>query len=265
MSEDLDLIAQAAREAGDIAVARRRLGLKIDNKPGGSPVTNGDLAVDAFLTERLRGARPDYGWLSEEAPDSAERLTKSRVFMIDPIDGTSAYMKDRAWWSVSIAVVENGRPVAGVVYAPDPDEFYEAAAGEGARLNGKPITVTNRADIEDAAMLGEARMFAREGWSPPWPRMRIEARNSVAYRMCLVASGAFDACIALSAKHDWDIAAADLIVAEAGGVATDHLGAPFDYNLPAAKQKSLVCAGPSMHPLLIDRVGHIEIRKPIQP
>ena len=84
MSVDLDLIAQAAREAGDIAVARRRLGLKIDNKPGGSPVTNGDLAVDAFLTERLRGARPDYGWLSEEAPDSAERLTRSHVFMIDP-------------------------------------------------------------------------------------------------------------------------------------------------------------------------------------
>lgn len=265
MKDDLQLIVQAAREAGEIAVARRRLGLKIEAKPGGSPVTNGDLAVDAFLTERLRGARPDYGWLSEEAPDTAERLTKSRVFMIDPIDGTSAYMKDRAWWSVSIAVVENGRPIAGVVYAPDPDELYDAAAGAGARLNDKPIRVTNRAEIEDAAMLGEARMFAREGWAPPWPRMRIEARNSVAYRMCLVASGAFDACIALSAKHDWDIAAADLIVAEAGGVSTDHLGAPFDYNRAAAKQKSLVCAGPAMHPLLIDRVGHIEIRSPIQP
>lgn len=265
MSADLDLIRQAAREAGAIASRLRAAGLQIQSKPGGSPVTNGDLAVDAFLTERLRGARPDYGWLSEEAPDTPERLTKARTFMIDPIDGTTAYMKDRAWWSVSIAVVEDGRPIAGVVYAPDTGQLFEAALGNGARLNGETITVSDRREVAGCSMLGEARMFARQGWSPPWPEMRIEARNSVAYRMCLVASGEFDACIALSPKHDWDIAAGDLILAEAGGLSTDHRGETFVYNRPPARQIALVCAGPALHPLLTARVSHIEIKSPIEP
>lgn len=258
MTSDLALIRQAALDAGRLASDLRAEGLQLQNKVDGSPVTSGDLAVDVFLTERLRSARPDYGWLSEEAPDTPERLGKQRVFMIDPIDGTSAYMKGRAWWSVSIAVVEAGRPIAGVVYAPDADEIYDAAIGEGARLNGELIKVSPRLDLEDAAMLGEARMFAKPTWPTPWPTMRIEARNSVAYRMALVAGAAFDACIAMSPKHDWDIAAADLIVSEAGGLSTDHKGQGFIYNRPIPRQTSLVCAGPALHPLLIERVNHIE-------
>jgi myo-inositol-1(or 4)-monophosphatase len=109
MNEDLALIRQAALEAGRLAAGLRAEGLQIQSKVGGSPVTNGDLAVDAFLTQRLRTARPDYGWLSEEAPDNPDRLGRKRVFMLDPIDGTSAYMKGRPWWSISIAIVEAGR------------------------------------------------------------------------------------------------------------------------------------------------------------
>jgi myo-inositol-1(or 4)-monophosphatase len=108
-------------------------------------------------------------------------------------------------------------------------------------------------------MLGEARMFAKPGWPVPWPQMRVEARNSVAYRMALVAAGQFDACIAMSGKYDWDIAAADLIVAEAGGVSTDHLGRGFIYNRPIPSQKSLVCSGPALAPLLLERLRHIEL------
>jgi myo-inositol-1(or 4)-monophosphatase len=255
---DLRLLRDAALEAGKLALDLRRRGLTVEHKPGGSPVTNGDLAADALLTSVLRKARPDYGWLSEETTDDPARLDKSSLFIVDPIDGTTAYLKGRDYWSVCIAVVENGRPVAGVVYAPSLDQLYEAQAGKGARLNGEPITVADKADIEGIAMLGDAKMFAHPSWPRPWPFMHIESRNSVAYRMALVAAGTFDAVLAPSAKQEWDLAAADIIVGEAGGLCTDHKGRTFVYNRPNPRQPSLVCAGPALHALLLDRLAHIQ-------
>ena len=258
MTSDLDLIIEAAKDAAVIAVDLRAKGLKVEHKDGGSPVTNGDLAVDAVLKARLLTARPDYGWLSEETPDTPARLAKSRIFLVDPIDGTSAYVKGRDWWTICIGVIEDGEPVAGVVIAPALGEVYEAAKGQGARLNGKPIQASTRQALDGCSMLGEPRMFADPRWPVAWPPMHIEPRNSVAYRMCLVASGAFDACLAPSPKHDWDMAAADVIVREASGSATDLRDRPFVYNRVVPNQRGLVCAGPHLHPLLIARVAHIE-------
>jgi myo-inositol-1(or 4)-monophosphatase len=123
---DLDLILDAAREAGELALKARAGGLKVWSKDGGSPVTDADLAVDALLKERLRAARPDYGWLSEETVDDPARLTTTRQFVVDPIDGTVAFMKNKPWFAVSVAVVEDGRPIAGVVHAPALSETYAA-------------------------------------------------------------------------------------------------------------------------------------------
>jgi myo-inositol-1(or 4)-monophosphatase len=258
MTSDLDLILNAAKDAALVAVDLRAKGLAVEYKEGGSPVTNGDLAVDALLKERLMAARPDYGWLSEETPDDPARLAKRRLFLVDPIDGTSAYVKGRDWWTVCIGVVEDGRPIAGVVIAPALGEVYQAEAGQGARLNGASIEVSKRAELARCSMLGDPRLFADPRWPKPWPEMTIEARNSVAYRMCLVASGAFDACLAPSPKHDWDMGAADIIVTEAGGRATDNQSRAFLYNRPIPSQFGLACSGPALHPLLIERLAHIE-------
>ena len=256
---DLALIEEAAREVGELALTMREEGLKIWSKEGGTPVTNADLRVDQLLRERLGAARPEYGWLSEETADDAARLQQQRLFVVDPIDGTVAYMKGRPWWAVSIAVVEDGRPIAGVVHAPTLKETYRAEKGAGATLNGEPIRASDVADIEDCAMLGDAQMFLHPAWPVKWPSMRVETRNSIAYRMCLVASGAFDAAIALTGKNEWDLAAADLICAEAGALATDHLGRAFIYNDPNPRAPSLICAAPALHPLLIERVNHIQL------
>ncbi|MBO9710606.1 MAG: 3'(2'),5'-bisphosphate nucleotidase CysQ [Caulobacter sp.] len=256
---DLDLILDAAREAGALALAAREGGLKIWSKDGGSPVTDADLAVDALLTTRLRKARPDYGWLSEETVDDPARLSTRRQFLVDPIDGTVAFMKGKPWFAVSIAVVEDGRPIAGVVHAPALDETYAAVLGGGATLNGGAISPSATSDLEDAAMLGDAKMFQHPAWPTPWPAMRVESRNSIAYRICLVAAGAFDAAIALSPKSEWDLAAADLIRAEAGAVLTDHKGRDFTYNHAKPLFPSLVCANPALAPLILSRVGHIDL------
>jgi len=257
---DLALITRAAREAGALAVELRAAGLTIEYKAGDSPVTNADLATDALLKRLLTAARPDYGWLSEETADDAARLSKRRLFVVDPIDGTRAFMKDKPWWAVSVAVVEDKLPLAGVVFAPQLDEIYEAVAGGGALLNNAPIRASDRDAVEDCGMVGDARMFAHPAWPKPWPAMRIEAKNSTAYRMCAVACGAFDATLAMVAKYDWDLAAADLIAREAGAFVGDHLGRPFSYNGPNPAQPSLVCAAPRLAPLILERVSHIALR-----
>ncbi len=208
---DLELIREAALEAGRLALEARAQGLKIWSKPGGSPVTDADIAVDTLLKLRLLSARPNYGWLSEETADDPARLEIARLFVVDPIDGTAAYLKNKPWFTVCIAVVEDGRPRAAVVYAPELDEMYEATVGGGARLNGRPIHPSACTELDGCAMLGDARMFADPRWPELWPSMHIEARNSIAYRVVQVACGAFDAALALSSKNDWDLAAADLI------------------------------------------------------
>lgn len=256
---DLELILDAARIAGECARAMRRTGLSTQSKADGTPVSDADTAVDLLLKTRLGDARPDYGWLSEETADDPARLARARLFVVDPIDGTRAFVRDKPWWAVSIGVVENGRPIAGVVHAPDRDETYHAVAGGGAWLNGQQIRHSGVETLENCAMLGSRDLFAHSGWAQPWPPMRVESPNSIAYRLCLVAAGAFDAALALSAKAEWDLAAADLIGAEAGCLVTDHKGLKFAYNRPSPLAPSLVCAGPVLHELILRRVAPIDL------
>jgi myo-inositol-1(or 4)-monophosphatase len=259
LAADLDLIRSAAVEAGALAMEARDKGLKIWSKTGGSPVTSADLAVDRLLRERLLSARPDHGWLSEETADGSGRLERRRIFVVDPIDGTVAYMKGKPWWCVPIAVVEDGRPVAGVIHAPVLNETFDATLGGGARLTGRPITASDVTELDDAAVLADARLMEGPQWPEPWPPMRYEKRNALAYRMALVAAGAFDAAIALTPKWDWDVAAGALIAEEAGARVSDHHGRPWRFNRPDPRQASLVCSAPGLHPQIIRRCATIPL------
>lgn len=259
LSDDLDLLRRAALAAGDLALAEREAGLNIEAKPGGSPVTSADYAVNDLLKATLLAARPDYGWLSEEDIDTPDRLTKRRIFVVDPIDGTVAYMKRKPWWCVPIAVIEDGRPVAAVIHAPMLNETYEATLGGGAFLNGAAITASDAETLDDAAVLADVRLMEAREWAEPWPPMRFEKRNAIAYRMALVAAAAFDAAIALSPRWDWDVAAGALIATEAGAVVTDHQGGAWRFNRADPRQSSLICAAPGLHPLIVRRCAPIPL------
>ena len=256
---DLDLIIAAARLAGARAGAMREAGLTTTYKSDKTPVSDADLALDHMLKHSLGAARPDYGWLSEETADDPARLACARLFVVDPIDGTRAFVKHKPWWAVSIAVVEHGRAVAGVVFAPDRDEMFTARLGQGARLNGVPIQGADREALEGCAMLADAAMFRHPAWPQPWPDMRVESRNSIAYRLCSVASGEFDAALALSRKSEWDLAAAGLIATEAGCLVTDHKGRALAYNQAKPSAPSLVCANPALHRLFLSRTEPIDL------
>jgi myo-inositol-1(or 4)-monophosphatase len=257
---ELELISAAAREAGRIALDYRARGLTVHSKPGGSPVSDGDLAVDAFLKDVLLRARPDYGWLSEETPDNPDRLSADRVFIVDPIDGTTAYIGKEPWFVIAIAVVEEGQPIAGVIHAPVLEEHYVAIAGGGAQMNGEPIHASRACVLEGATMAGDPRMFKSPRWPEPWPEeMQVSQRNALAYRMAVVAAGDFDAAVSMGWKNDWDVAAGDLIAREAGALCTDPLGRPLVFNSPRARNPGLVCAAPGLHPLILARTAPIDL------
>ena len=251
LTDDLALLEAACRAGGEIARRRFEQGCKSWSKQGGSPVTEADLEVDAHLRAVLTAARPGYGWLSEESADNAARLSQRTLFIVDPIDGTVAFLKGRPHFTICAAVVRDGAAVAGVVYNPMLDHLYKAMTGGGAQCNDAPIHVSACHGLTGCAMLGDRSMLTR----PPWPEMKVETRNSVAYRMTLVADGSFDATVSLSAKRDWDLAAADVILREAGGRITDRQGAALVYNRAEAIQPTMIAAGPDLQAEILARLA----------
>ena len=242
----IDPILSAAREAGELALGFFRAGTKtsaeVSHKDGGSPVTEADFLVDRFLKKRLRALAPEAGWLSEESEDSPSRLSKELVFIVDPIDGTRAFMTGRAGWSIAIALVKKGRPLVAVIHAPASGETYIAAEGEGARLNGQVIRVSKLASIDAKARVAApfllAKRLAQAGLSfDLQPKI-----SSLALRFACVASGVIDVGFASQNAHDWDIAAADLILHEAGGRLASLDGRPIRYNRGDTRQGLLIAA-----------------------
>jgi myo-inositol-1(or 4)-monophosphatase len=253
-ASELSLLEEAAREAGALARSLLLKPLEVQSKGAAGPVTNVDFAVDAFLEEKLLGARPDYGWLSEETPDEpARRIGKPRTFMIDPIDGTAAMIGRAPQWTISIGLVEGERAFAGAVYNPMTDEMFVGAIGHGATLNGRAAHVTNAEKLEGARMIAQLFRFNPKRWPAPWPKMDVIERQSIAYRMALVAAGLGDAALLFGFKHEWDIAAGAALVEAAGGVVTDLWGEPIRFNQRPARAPGVAVSGAALHPLLIER------------
>jgi myo-inositol-1(or 4)-monophosphatase len=259
LQEDFLLLKQAVKDAGSLAFSYFRQDIEVKRKIDGTEVSEADLAVDAALKQALSGARPSYGWLSEETEDDDNRLERSFVWMVDPIDGTNAFLRHVPEWTVSAALVVNGKPVLGIVFNPATQEFFHAIRREGAFLNDAPINVSDRSNLEGALVIASGGLFKKRIWKKPWPGVESRWVNSVAYRLALVASGRADATVSLSAKFEWDLAAGVLLVQEAGGMVTDHHGHAFRFNLPLPRFPSLVAAPPRLHGKLIERTSRIDL------
>lgn len=264
--EDMDTLRALAREAGQLAVTYQRGGQenRVWHKTGGSPVTEADIEVNRLCAARLQTVRPEYGWLSEETIDSLDARRKQRCWVVDPIDGTRAFMRDDPNWCVALAVIEEGRAVAGVLYAPRQDRFYEAWTGGGAFLNGQAVRVSTCAAETGCRLITNEEMVTSPRWPEPWPVVTLARPkpNSTLLRMALVATGEWDATVTLTHKSDWDLAAGTVLVEQAGGVVTTHTGEPFVFNQTVPAQRSVIAAGAELHPLLVRRTGFVGIPDP---
>jgi myo-inositol-1(or 4)-monophosphatase len=243
---EAERLRASVREAGALALSMFGTPLRNWIKGQSSPVCEADIAVDRLLRRRLNSEREPFGWLSEESADDAARLKARYVWIVDPIDGTRAYLAGLPDWSISAALVANGRPIAACLYAPVSGEFFAAAAGEGATCNGAAIATSSGASLAQARIAGP-KVFL-EHLAAIAPPLTIMPRvHSLALRLARVAQGVYDVAIAGRNSHDWDLAAADLLVHEAGGALTPFGGGAVKYNRPVPRHGMLVAAGRARH------------------
>ncbi|MFV0492121.1 MAG: 3'(2'),5'-bisphosphate nucleotidase CysQ [Pseudorhodobacter sp.] len=252
---DLALLIEAVHSAGQVALGFwRRNPQSWEKEDGAGPVTEADLAVNATLARSLRRARPDYGWLSEETPDDSDRLKSERCFIVDPIDGTRAFIEGQDSFAVSVALARAGQVTAGAVFLPARDRLYTAQAESGAYCNGREIHASSRADMAGAEFLAAKSSFRPEFWPDGVPDLRRAFRPSLAYRLCLVAEGRFDGMMTLHPVWEWDVAAGSLIAERAGAVVSDGHGQPLRFNKTRdPRSPGIFATGPRLHAPLIKR------------
>jgi len=244
----LDVLVEASLVAGREAMRFFRNDVEVFWKNGGtSPVTAADHAANDILREHLLGAYPDYGWLSEENEDDPARLEHARVFIIDPIDGTRAFMAGKDTWCVSAAVTENGAPIAGVLYAPSLDELYIATADGMVKKNGASIRVAAPTPTGRFRLSAADQMINRLAPETRDAIDRLSRIPSLAYRLAMIADGRMDATLVMPSSHDWDLAAADLILKNAGGKLTDVTGREPRYNARSPTHDVLIAASGGVH------------------
>lgn len=247
LEEDFALLKDAIMMAGGIALKHHsRQDYKTWMKRGVEPVTEIDLQIDKSLKERLGGARPGYGWLSEETADDKERLFKEKIWIVDPIDGTRGFIRGQNDFSITGALVENGYPVIGIIFAPARKEFFSALKGKGATLNDSPISVTKTTVIEGMRVQGDRDYLKSKKWMKAWPNMVISKHQSFALRIASVAVGKYDAAISARYKSEWDVVAGDLILSEAGGLCIDGEGNRFAYNQDITRLQQIIATTPAI-------------------
>ena len=241
-------------EAGELARVTSRRSFKRWTKGADhSPVSEADIAVNDLLRTRLSALAPHAGWLSEETEDHLPGRAMASAWIVDPIDGTRAFINGLPDWTISVALVEHGRPILAAVYAPVTDEMFLGLRGEGATRNGVVIAASTGGALSGATLAGPKRYLDRFA--------RLDSNilaqpkvHSLALRFARVARGELDAALASPGSHDWDLAAADLLVHEAGGLLTDFTGQKLRFNRPHLVHSALIAAGPARHASLIDLV-----------
>lgn len=247
--EDFALAVEAVMLAGRTALERVASRNKAWRKADGTPVSEADLEVDDILRQvLLRGSSP-YGWHSEESKASSP--TGQRFWLVDPIDGTSAFLSGSTAWCISLALIDSGRPILGLIHAPAQERLYSAQVGGGAKLNDAPLKVSERKELAGARMIANATALQHQRWRKPLPPLERLSVPSLALRLAHVAQGEADAAIALSYKHDWDLAAGDLIVREAQGMASDVDGQMLRYDFARSGRSGFIVANRPIHAALL--------------
>jgi myo-inositol-1(or 4)-monophosphatase len=248
-------IADAARRAGEVALRDFRWGGKtsaqVHTKYGGSPVTGADLAVDRYLRERLSAAFPGDGWLSEETADDLSRLDMANLLVVDPIDGTRAFLTGDPRWAVSIAYIHDGRPIAGVIHAPALGQTYQAALGCGAWRDDAPIHATRRPALQGALVGGPRSMVGALAKAAQVELAAAPRIPSLALRLAHVADGGLDVGLAAASANDWDVAGADVVLSEAGALLIDARGQILHYNRQSLRHGALLAFGADLAPAMV--------------
>ncbi|MDH5526840.1 MAG: 3'(2'),5'-bisphosphate nucleotidase CysQ [Nitrospirota bacterium] len=254
---DLDLATRAAHQAGEVVMGYYKEEYEVREKGAGNPVTDADLEADAVLKRILLGERPEDGWLSEETRDSPDRLSRSRVWIVDPIDGTKEFIKGIPQFAISIALAVEGEIAVAAIFNPARKELFTAVRGGGVWLNGKPVAVTECDALPQATILASRSEVAR-GEFERFKDYTIEPIGSIAYKLAMIGSGMADLTFTLTPKNEWDFAAGALLVTEGGGQVRVLGGHPQTFNQPDPLVKGVAATNARLFEPVMTLIGHAD-------
>jgi myo-inositol-1(or 4)-monophosphatase len=242
-----DETIEIVRAAGRAIMGYYRGAFDVQDKSPDNPVTDADLAADTLLKTELLALLPEAGWLSEETVDSPDRLAKSTLWVVDPLDGTKEFVMGIPEFSVSVALVQDNRPVLGIIYNPVTAELYVAEKDEGITYNGHPAGVSTTAGLAGAKVVASRSEHKRGEFDPFTNLMEVQIVGSIAYKLAQVAAGQADATWSRGPKHEWDICAGTLLVQEGGGHCVDLDNAKMLFNKSFPKVNGIIADNGRLH------------------
>ncbi len=249
---ELTRLTSTIRKAGARALELATSDFEVRKKADQSPVTSTDLEVNRILHEMQLTYFPEDGWLSEESPDDPGRLGKTRVWIVDPIDGTNAYINRVPEFCISVGLTEAGKPKMAAIFNPSTDELFTAVSGQGLYLNGKPLTSLPSQRIRSLVMVSP-REFRNGRWAGLDGFVECRPTLSIANALALVAAGRIQATLTIEPENEWDLAAGVLLIEESGGFVTDAMGQQFTFNQPTPRFQGVIAvasaAGKDIHQL----------------
>lgn len=259
---ELEFTKKMAREAGNIIMKYYGKQVKTTIKENNTFLTQADIETNNYITEQIKKQFPEDGILAEETIDDKERLQKKRVWIIDPLDGTHHFLKNKTEFSVSIGLVNNVFPIVGVIYKPIGDELYYAEKGRGAFLEQQgratKLHVTSGSTLSKLKITS-SKATAQEiikGFLKENPFKLLEFRGSTCYKFCLVAKGEYDAYIRDHLQiNEWDVCAGTLILQEAGGLVTDLEGKPLIFNNETPLFRGIIASNKVCHDALLNEIS----------
>lgn len=243
------------RQAGEVIMGYFQSALAVRDKSPDNPVTIADFAADSLLKQELQRLLPVAGWLSEETVDSPDRLDRRYVWVVDPLDGTKEFVMGIPEFSISVALVENGEPLLGVILNPATGEQYSAARGLGVRLNNEPVQASSRDSLAGSTVDASRSEIKRGEFAPFEATMSIRVVGSIAYKLARVAAGQADATWSRGPKNEWDICAGALLVQEAGGRCVDLTNFAFMFNQPRTKVNGIIADNGRLHDQIVSTLA----------
>ena len=250
LDRELEVAVAAARAAGAIIRGYYDGGVESWDKSRDNPVTHADLEANRCIQGRIAEAFPGDGWLSEETADSAERLSKARVWIVDPLDGTKEFIQHIPEFCVCIALTIAGRAALGVSYNPATEELFAGIVGHGATYNGKTARVSPETELARTRVFASRSEDKRGEWDAFKSRIQVVLTGSVAFKLALIAAGKGDATFSLTPKNEWDICAGAALIEAAGGQVTGLDGQPLVFNQPKTLLPGLIASNGLLHAAL---------------
>lgn len=255
MQEIFDATLAATKKAGDIVMSFYQSSFTVKDKSPDNPVTDADLASDAYLKETLLAILPEAGWLSEETKDNPDRLDKEFVWVVDPIDGTKEFVMGIPEFSISVGLVQNGVPVLGIILNPETDELFAGFAGNGVQYKGANATPSKRAELTGSEIDASRSEIKRGEFEIFEDKVTLKIVGSIAYKLARVSAGICDGTWSRGPKNEWDICAGDFLIREAGGQCVDLNRELISYNKPHSKVNGIIATNGHIHDELLALLG----------